>query len=98
MYTDQNRHDIMPGGYIRTLGFNFTCDLTWGNLLKPGEKGLIPLVNKKLGAMYIAPRGLSMICTKKTGLGTPTPQCCCNRKVHHHDAVVVKSEFLTIAL
>ena len=55
-YLDEDGNEIMQQNTVRTLGINFSKDMTRGDNSKYGEKALIPGITKKLGALYIASR------------------------------------------
>ena len=55
---DEFGKNIAPRPEHRILGINIKRDLTWGNNLKFGEKGIIPTLRKKLGTLWLVSKYL----------------------------------------
>ena len=51
-HLDEDGNEIMPCNTVRTLGINFTKDMTWGDNLQYGENALIPGITKNY-VLYI---------------------------------------------
>ena len=53
---DSNNKNITPSNTSRLLGMNISQDMSWTNHMLHGEKAVLPLCKKKLGALYFIGR------------------------------------------